>query len=153
MMNLRHLSIAVLAPLSLFPSALAAQDKSAAAAEVRKTIEDHYFKAQATGDGSHLKGTFIDEGRMMWIADGQLRTRTSGEYIAMFKGQPAADAPQPMRQVVMVDVTGDAAVAKAELDLPDSRTTDYFSLLKVGNEWKIVHKWFHRAMKNKPAQF
>jgi hypothetical protein len=53
----------------------------------------------------------------------------------------------------MVDVTGDAAVAKAELDLPESRTTDYFSLLKVGNEWKIVHKWFHRAMKTKPAQF
>ncbi len=129
--------------------AMLAQTKSAAGDAVRKTIEDHYFKAQATGDGSHLKGTFIDEGRMMWIADGQLRTRTSTEYIAGFQGKPAADEASRKRRVVMVDVTGDAAVAKVQLDFPDTTITDYFSLLKVGNDWKIVHKWFHRAPKAK----
>ena len=110
--------------------ALTAQAGNPEAAAVRKTIEDHYFKAQSTGDGSHLKGTFIDEGRMMWIADGQ-----------------PADEAKRKRRVVNVDVTGDAAVAKVELDYPDTRITDYFALLKVGNDWKIVHKWFHRAVK------
>ena len=127
--------------------ALTAQAGNPEAAAVRKTIEDHYFKAQSTGDGSHLKGTFVDEGRMMWIADGQLRTRTSGEYISGFRGTPPADEAKRKRRVVNVDVTGDAAVAKVELDYPDTRITDYFALLKVGKDWKIVHKWFHRAVK------
>jgi hypothetical protein len=129
-----------------------AQTKNPSAAAVRKAIEDHYFKAHSTGDGSHLKGTFVDEGRMMWIADGQLRTRTSAEYISGFPGKPPADEAQRKRRVVMVDVTGDAAVAKVELDYPDMLITDYFSLLKAGDDWKIVHKWFHRAPKSKPAQ-
>lgn len=129
-------------PLSL---TLAAQSKGAEADAVRKAIEDHYFKAQSTGDGTHLKGTFVDEGRMMWIVDGQLRTRTSGEFISGFSGKPPADEPKRKRRVVMVDVTGTAAVAKVELDYPDVLFTDYFSLLKVGDAWKIVHKSFHRA--------
>ena len=61
----------------------------------------------------------------------------------------AADEARRKRQVVMVDVTGDAAVAKVELDFPDTKITDYFALLKAGNEWKIVHKWFTRAPKNR----
>ena len=61
-----------------------------------------------------------------------------------FRGKPPADEAKRKRRVVMVDVTGDAAVAKVELDFPDAKFTDYFSLLKVGNEWKIIHKWFHR---------
>jgi hypothetical protein len=42
-----------------------AQQRSAEETAVRQTIEDHYFKAHETGDGAYLKGTFIDEGRMM----------------------------------------------------------------------------------------
>ena len=116
---------------------------------VRKAIEDHYFKAHATGDGSALKGTFIDEGRMMWVADGQLRVRPSAEYIAGFPGKPPADEAQRKRRVLLVDVTGDTAIAKVELDYPDARLTDYFSLLRIGGDWKIVHKTFHRQLKQK----
>jgi hypothetical protein len=149
MMNLTRTAAISALLVTLSAGVLSAQGKNPQADAVRKTIEDHYFKAQATGDGSHLKGTFVEEGRMMWIAEGQLRTRTSAEYIGGFQGKPAADEAKRKRKVVMVDVTGDAAVAKVELDFPDTTITDYFSLLKVGNDWKIVHKWFHRAPKAK----
>ena len=131
---------------------LAAQTKTPEDAAVRTAIENHYFKAQSTGDGSHLKGTFIDEGRMMWVADNKLQTRTSAEYIGGFRGQPPADEAQRKRRVVMVDVTGDTAIAKVELDYPDTKLTDYFSMLKIGGEWKIVNKIFHRQPKTKPAR-
>jgi hypothetical protein len=146
MMNLSRLSLVVLL-VAAFARPVLGQAKDPQADAVRKTIENHYFKAQSTGDGGHLKGTFIDEGRLMWIADGQLRMRTSGEYIAGFQGKPPANEASRKRRVVMVDVTGDAAVAKVELDYPDTRITDYFALLKVGTDWKIVHKWFHRQPK------
>jgi hypothetical protein len=147
MMNLFRICALAAATLAVTPAGILAQANDPAATAVRRTIEDHYFKAHSTGDGSHLKGTFIDEGRMMWIADDQLRTRTSGEYIGGFPGKPAADEAKRKRRVVMVDASGDAAVAKVELDYPDTLITDYFSLLKVGDEWKIVHKWFNRAPK------
>ena len=134
---------------SLASTAFSQATQNPESAAVRKAIEDHYFKAQSTGDGSALKGTFIEEGKMMWIADGQLRTRPSAEYIAGFSGKPPADEAKRKRRVLMVDVTGDAAVAKAELDYPDVRVIDYFSLLRIGGEWKIVHKTFQREPKPK----
>jgi hypothetical protein len=124
-----------------------AQLAGAEAAAVKLAIENHYFKAQVTGVGDHLKGTFVPEGRMMWVDNGALRQRTSEEYLAGFTGKPAADEAQRTRRVVLVDATGDAAVAKVELDFPTVLFTDYFSLLKIGGEWKIVHKAFHRQAK------
>lgn len=150
MMN-RNRYLTPLVLVCLLGSTTMAQTRNAEEAAVRKAIADHYFKAQSTGDGSHLKGTFVDEGRMMWVVDNQLRTRTSGEYISGFQGKPPADEAQRKRRVLMVDVSGDAAVAKVELDFPDVTFTDYFSMLKIGGEWKIVNKIFHRVPKTKPT--
>jgi len=47
----------------------------------------------------------------------------------------------------MVDVTGDVAVARAELDYPDVRLVDYFALVRAGGGWKIVNKLFQRFPK------
>lgn len=116
-------------------------------AAIRKTIEDHYFRAHATGSGESLRGVFIEEGRMFWSADGQLRSRSSTDYINGFSGTPAADEGQRRRRILMVDVTGDVAVAKAELDYPDVRLIDYFALVRAGGEWKIVNKLFQRHPK------
>lgn len=38
-----------------------------------------------------------------------------------------------------VDVTGNAALATVILDYPRARFTDYFTLLKISGEWKIVN--------------
>ena len=147
-MNLVKPLLAVALLSGLAAAVPAAQGKNPEQAAVRKAIEDHYFKAQSTGDGSHLKGTFVDEGRMMWVADNKLQMRTSAEYIGGFRGQPPADEAKRKRRVLMVDVTGDAAVAKVELDFPDVTFTDYFSMLKIGGDWKIVNKSFHRQPKS-----
>ena len=116
-------------------------------AAVRKAIADHYFKAQETGVGDHLKGTFVDEGRMMWVQDGQLRVRTSAEFIGGFTGKPAADEAKRKRRVLMTDVTGDVAIAKVELDFPEVRFVDYFALARIGGDWKIIHKTYQRFPK------
>jgi hypothetical protein len=140
-------TLMLIAAIALLPAAAAAQQKSAEDAAVRQAITDHYFKAHATGSGEPLKGMFVDEGRMMWVQDGQLRTRTSADYIGGFKGTPAPDEAKRVRRVLMTDVTGDVAVAKVELDYPDTRFIDYFTLAKLGGEWKIIHKSFQRFPK------
>lgn len=137
--------------LALLLSVLvSAQSDTTGDAAVRRTIEQHYFAAHATGSGEPLRGVFVEDGRMFWAADGQLRTRTSTDYINGFPGKPAADESQRRRRILNVDVTGDVAVAKAELDYPDVRLVDYFILVRAGGEWKIVSKAFQRFPKSAP---
>lgn len=139
-----------IAAIALLPATASAQPQSLEDAAVRKAIADHYFKALATGSGEPLKGMFVDEGRMMWVQDGQLRTRTSADFIGGFKGTPAPEEAKRVRRVLMTDVSGDVAIAKVELDYPDTRFIDYFTLAKVGGEWKIIHKAYHRTPKTAP---
>jgi hypothetical protein len=144
-MRLKLLVATAAATLAVSSIAVAQDD-----AAVRQVIENHYFKAHATGSGESLRGVFIEEGRMFWAADGQLRSRTSTDYINGFSGTPAADEAQRRRRVLNVDVTGDVAVAKAELDYPEVRLVDYFMLVRAGGGWKIVSKGFQRFPKARP---
>jgi hypothetical protein len=115
---------------------------SANEAEVRAAME-HYLLGHATGDGAHYKMVFHPESKLYFNRDGKFSTRTSQEYIAGAPGKPAADEAQRKRRIVMVDVTGDAAIAKVELDYPNALLTDYFTLLKVDGKWMIMNKIFN----------
>ena len=141
------LSAALLAAASLavLPFARAQNAEEAA---VRAAIE-HYFRAHATGLGEHHRKVFHPEAKLFFINDGKFTQRTSEEYIAGSPGKPAADEAQRKRTIEMIDITGDAAVAKLVLDYPNAKLTDYMSLLKIDGEWKIVNKIFTREMKKK----
>jgi hypothetical protein len=114
--------------------------------EVRAALE-HYLAGHATGDGAHHRMVFHPESKLFFIRDGQLATRTAEEYIAGSSGKAAADEALRKRRIVSVDVTGDAAMAKIELDYPAVFFTDYFNLLKVDGKWMIVNKTFHARRK------
>ena len=116
-----------------------AQDKDEAG--VRQAIE-YYFQGHATGNGEHHKKAFHPEAKLFWIREGQFAQRTSAEYIAGSSGKPASDEALRKRSITMIDITGNAAVAKVVLDYPQARFTDYMSLLKIDGEWKIVNKTF-----------
>lgn len=120
---------------------LRAQDPEEAA--IRATLE-HYLQGHATGDGSHMRMAFHPAAWLFWVAGDTLGRRASEAYAAGFPGRPAPDEAQRRRRIVSIDRTGNAAMAKIELDYPDVRFVDYMSLLKVGGEWRIVHKIFHR---------
>src|SRR5687768_7040817 len=74
------------------PSLAFAQHGSADDAAVRKAIADHYFKAQETGAGDHLKGTFVDEGRMM------CRTASSASARARTTSRVSPASPRPTKR-------------------------------------------------------
>ena len=141
------LSVALLAAASLavLPFARAQNAEEDA---VRAAIE-HYFRAHATGLGEHHRKVFHPEAKLFFINDGKFTQRTSEEYIAGSPGKPAADEAQRKRTIELIDITGDAAVAKLVLDYPNAKLTDYMSLLKIDGEWKIVNKIFTREMKKK----
>lgn len=124
-----------------------AQDKDEAG--VRKAIE-YYLQGHATGNGENHRKAFHPEAKLFWIREGKFSQRTSEEYIAGSPGKPAADERERKRSIEMIDITGNAAVAKVVLDYPQMRFTDYMSLLKIDGEWKIVNKTFVAEPKPKP---
>jgi hypothetical protein len=126
------------------PPAAAAQDPEEAG--IRAALE-HYLQGHATGDGAHMRVAFHPVAHLFWAAADTLAQRTSEAYAAGFRGRPEPDEAQRHRRIVSIDRTGNAAMAKIELDYPTVRFTDYMSLLKVNGEWKIVNKIFHREPK------
>jgi hypothetical protein len=91
----------------------------------------HYLDGHATGDPAVMTRAFHESARLPLAA-----------YLGGMGGSPAEDEANRRRRVVSVDYTGDAAVAKLELDYPGALITDYMQLLKIDGEWKIVNKIF-----------
>lgn len=141
---MKALVIAALAGAAAHAGLTATVQVAAEEQAVRDAIARHYFAAHATGRGEALQGWFLPEGQLMSVQDGALRTVPSATYIAGFRGTPPADEAQRRRRVAMVDVAGDAAIAKVVLEYPGVTFTDYFQLLKIGGEWKLANKSFHR---------
>ena len=47
------------------------------------------------------------------------------------------------KKILSIDITGNAASAKAELAFCDAVYTDYYNLLKFGDEWLIMNTTYH----------
>jgi hypothetical protein len=139
-MRASHAFAAALVTLAL-ASPLAAQASAADEAAVREAVEG-YLRAHATGSGEHIAHVFHPVLNLYWARGDSLNVRSGQAYIAGFDGTPAPDEAQRRRWISMVDVTGDAAVARVVLDYPTVVITDYFALLRIQGEWRIVNKIF-----------
>ncbi|HEX5834074.1 MAG TPA: nuclear transport factor 2 family protein [Pyrinomonadaceae bacterium] len=145
MKKLIVLSVIVLVASVLLKVASAESSEAAAA---RVPLEN-YIQGHVTGNGDFMRKAFHSEAKVMAFRDGKLTNLTSEEFASRFNGKPAADEAQRKRRIESVEITGNAGVAKIVLDYPTVTFTDYMSLLKVGDEWKIVNKVFYAEPKAK----
>jgi Putative lumazine-binding len=99
-----------------------------------------YLMGHATGDASHMRKAFLPTAHIEGIREGKFVSWSLDEYCARFTGKPANDEASRRRTIDHVDVSGDAAMARATLVHGATTFTDYFVLLKVGGEWKIANK-------------
>lgn len=118
------------------------QRRSAAEAAVRYALQ-HYLAGHATGEGVHFDSVFHDVANLHWVANDSVRTRPGSAYIAGAPGRAAPDESRRRRRIAWVEVTGNTAVARIDLDYPGAWFTDYMALLEAGGEWRIVNKIFH----------
>jgi len=114
-------------------------------AAIRQTVQ-YYFDGGKNRDSVALRKAFHPEARMLFAKDGKLAMVPIGEYIARVAENQLkpGEVDSTRRRVVEVDVAGDAAIARLELERPDALLTDYMSLLKVDGRWQIVNKIFTR---------
>jgi hypothetical protein len=116
---------------------------------IRQHIERHYFDGVRRSDTALAHGAFHPVAKMFFVRDGKLVERSIPDWLADI----ARNAPKPAqpdsfkRRVLDVDVSGNAATAKLQLDYANSVIIDYMSLLKENGQWLIVNKIFDRKPK------
>lgn len=131
------LALAFVFYLPVPAAAQSATDEAAVRAAV-----DAYLDAHATGSSERLRSVFHPVANLYFVRADTLAQRSGAEYLDGFRGTPQPDEAQRRRWISMVDITGDAAVARVVLDYPTATITDYFALLRIEGEWRIVNKIF-----------
>ncbi|WP_337967471.1 nuclear transport factor 2 family protein [uncultured Flavobacterium sp.] len=97
-----------------------------------------YIEGTANGQPERLRKAFNPKFNLYTVANDTLWTRSGEQYISNIK---TGEKVNRIGKIISIDIEKDAAIAKAEIVIPNKRIfTDYFLILKYGGIWKIVHK-------------
>ncbi len=105
-----------------------------------------YIDGWLTGDTTKVGKAMHSTCQLKYFRDGKFTEINRTDYLSRFK--PSARNPQSDGRVKMIDITGNIATAKCELETPKALFTDYFNLIKADNFWYIVDKVSTRVDKN-----
>ncbi|HEY7410292.1 MAG TPA: nuclear transport factor 2 family protein [Vicinamibacteria bacterium] len=137
--------VAVLVSGSALPAgADEATDKEAVKAVVKAAYVDG---VHAVGDPEAMRRGFHSGFNMLVLKDGQMSAVPIADWIARLEkaGSASQGKPRPAikAEFTLVDVTGDAAVTRVEIFRAGRHVfTDYLSLYRFPDGWKIVGKTF-----------
>jgi len=117
---------------------ISAQNNDSAIAQIRETIMN-YIDGTANGEPEKLRKAFHPDFNLYTVSDkDSLMIRSGEKYISNIK---PGEKSNRIGRIISIDVENNAAMAKAEIVVPNWRIfTDYFLLLKYEGAWKIVHK-------------
>ena len=144
----KHLVIvAALVAMLVVPVAAMAQSPAEEAA-IKALVQTAYVDGlQNLGDLEKAKAGFHPDFVLLGLREGALTRLPIAEWIASAGKRKADGAKPPLTtcKFLSVDVTGSAASVKLELHQNDTRIfTDYLSLYKFPDGWKIVGKIYYR---------
>jgi len=119
-----------------------AEQKSQEAA-IREVVQ-LYFDGIIQYDEAALRKAFHPEASVIGTnKEGGADWEPFQEWVVYTRGE-APDPTGRNNSIVSIDITGNAAVVKTDLDWPHVRYVDYLSLLKIDGQWVIVNKIWHR---------
>ncbi len=106
--------------------------------QITATLMD-YIEGTANGEPDRLRKAFHKDFNLYMVSDkDSLKIRSGEQYIANTK---QGEKSNRIGRIISIDYEKDAAMAKAEIVVPNWRIfTDYFLLLKYEGSWKIVQK-------------
>ena len=117
---------------------------------IRAVVEEAYVRGiHIDRDPDAIRSGFHESFVMLVRADEGVSKVTRDEWIANIEKSNATVPDRPKTKIdhrfKLVDVTGRAAVVKIEIDRDGTHVfTDYMSLYRTDDGWKIVGKIFFR---------
>lgn len=105
--------------------------------QITETLMD-YIEGTANGEPERLRRAFHPNFNLYTVSKDSLWIRSGEQYISGIK---IGEKNNRIGRIISIDYEKDAAMAKAEIVVPNWRIfTDYFLLLKYEGTWKIVQK-------------
>lgn len=130
----KHLVISFFLLISLTGLHAQTDDKT----QIETLIKDLYFEGWMTGDTAKIGKAMHATCHLKYYRDNTFSDISRADYLSRFKLR-AKEAGMEGR-IVSMDVTGNIASAKCELETPKAVFTDYFNLIKTSEGWFIVDK-------------
>lgn len=110
-------------------------------ARIEQTL-NYYLEGGTNNDFETLKKAFHETATMKYIRDGAYQeVNVLERFGATMKPGPPSNRKT---RISYINVAGDAASARLEIEYADFTFVDYMNLLKIDGEWKIVSKIFYR---------
>lgn len=108
---------------------------------IKETIQ-HYIDGAKEGDSKYMKTGFHEGATMFgYIGDDLITGSIQNLYDWNDQNGPAKDIQSV---ITNIDIEGTAATARVESDnWTGYKFTDFFTLLKIDGDWKIINKVFH----------
>jgi len=129
-----------------------AQDTDAQKEAIKSVIQSSYVDGlQNKGDVEVIREGFHPGFNLLGVRQNSLTKYPIYSWVESFKKRMLADSNPPSEEqmitskYLLIDVTGNAAMAKIELWRQDKRLfTDYLQLYKFEEGWRIVSKIYYR---------
>jgi hypothetical protein len=111
---------------------------------IGKTVQS-YFEGMHHGDTARLRSVFHADAYLFGYFQGAFSRMSLDEWMTEVEGMAKpSDEGEPFDMIVVAtDVTGRCASVKVALLYAGLRFTDYLTLLKFDDAWKIVNKAYH----------
>ncbi|TJY36134.1 nuclear transport factor 2 family protein [Pontimicrobium aquaticum] len=108
--------------------------------EIKETLSN-YIDGTANGEPQKLKRAFHQDFNLYYIKNGDLSVLSGKQYIGNFK---EGKKNNRIGNILSLDYENNAGLAKVQVIMPDRNriAIDYLLLLKIKDEWKIIHKSF-----------
>lgn len=113
-----------------------AQDASSDHQAITATIQN-YFDGGANSDISKFKKAMHPNAILKFISKGQYREIDMPTYYGFYK---SGKKRKRKAYILSIDITSTAAAAKIRIETKKGISTDYFTLLKFTEGWRIVSK-------------
>ncbi len=135
----------VLPILSLVVASFTAAQAQSEDAAIKETLQN-YIDGGATGDTASLNRAFYPTANLRSLANGRVTSTSVKEFI----GRTPKGGANWTGRIVSYNYLGTAGSAVLEMQLDAFKFVDFLSLMKIGNDWKIVSRVFTRADKDQP---
>ncbi|WP_298754129.1 nuclear transport factor 2 family protein [uncultured Psychroserpens sp.] len=111
---------------------------------VEQTVS-YYLDGGTNNDFDTLKKAFHENATMKYIRNGEYKEVNALEFFKKaVKPGPSQDRKT---RIAYINITGNVANAKLEIDYEKFSFIDYMNLIKIDGEWKVVSKIFFRKGK------
>ena len=106
-------------------------------AGITSTIEN-YFEGWISSDTTLVSSAMHHSCHLKVVRDGKFAAYNKNAYLGFFTpGKVKSDSEG---RIISIDITGNVASAKCELEIPKRIYTDYFNLIKIEDRWYISDK-------------